>query len=112
MPLYEMMFIARQDLAPQQVDELTAEYTKIFTENGGKIVKTDNWGLRTLAYRINKNRKGHYVLLNLDTPAPALIEVERKMRLNEDILRYMSVRVEEFLDPSKTKDKFEEKEAA
>jgi len=78
----------------------------------GKIVKTDNWGLRTLAYRINKNRKGHYVLLNLDTPAPALIEVERKMRLNEDILRYMSVRVEEFLDPSKTKDKFEEKEAA
>lgn len=111
MPLYELMFIARQDLAPQQVDELATQFSKIITENGGKVVKTDHWGLRTLAYRIKKNRKGHYVLFNLDTPAPALIECERKMRLNEDVLRYLSVRVEEFLDPNKNKER-DEKEAA
>lgn len=108
MPLYETMFIARQDMTQAQVDELTENLSKIITDGEGKVLKADNWGLKTLAYRINKNRKGYYVLMNLDTPAPALLEMERLMRLNEDILRYMSVKVEEFISNEDS----DEKEAA
>ena len=95
MPFYETVFIARQDLSEAQVKELTDGYCKIITEAGGKIHKIENWGLRNLAYRINKNRRGHYVMIESDTAAPALHEVERMMRLNEDILRFMSIREEE-----------------
>ena len=114
MPFYEMMFIARQDLSPAQVDELTEQYAKILTDNGGKVHKKDHWGLKTLAYKINKNRKGHYVLLELDTPSDALLEVERNMRLSEDVLRYMSVRLEELTDltPKVEDDNDDKKEAA
>ena len=95
MPFYETVFIARQDLTEAQVKELTDGYTKIITDGGGKIHKIENWGLRNLAYKINKNRRGHYVMIESDTAAPALHEVERTMRLNEDILRFMSIREDE-----------------
>lgn len=108
MAYYELMFIARQDLAPAQVEELAKQFEKVITDNGGKIHFTDHWGMRTLAYRIEKNRKGHYVLMELDTPPAALHELERQMRLSEDVLRYMSIRIEELTDKSKK----EEKEAA
>lgn len=94
MPFYETVFIARQELAQAQVDELTNALSKILTDNGGKVVKTESWGLRTLAYRIKKNRKGHYVLIESDAPAAAVIEMERNMRFNEDVLRYLTVREE------------------
>ncbi len=96
MPKYEVVFIARQDLAPAQVEQIAEKMAKIVTDNGGKVHKTDHWGLKTLAYRINKNRKGHYVLFELDTPPAALHELERNIRLSEDILRYMSIRIEDF----------------
>ncbi len=111
MALYETVFIARQDLAPAQVEQLAERLGKIITDNGGSIHKTDHWGLKTLAYRINKNRKGHYVLFELDTPAPALHELERQMRLSEDILRHMSVRIEAFAT-AEEKTTTESKEAA
>lgn len=96
MAKYETVFIARQDLSPAQVEQLAEKMGKIITDNGGKIHKTDHWGLKTLAYRINKNRKGHYVLFELDTPAPALHEMERQMRLSEDVLRFMSIQIDAF----------------
>ena len=95
MPYYENVFIARQDVSAVQVDGLIENFEKIITDAGGSIAKRENWGLRTMAYRIKKNRKGHYVLLNIDAPAPALHEMERQMRINEDILRYMTIRVDE-----------------
>ena len=95
MPFYETVFIARQDLSDTQVKDLTDGYSKIITDAGGKIHKVENWGLRNLAYRINKNRRGHYVLIESDVAAPAIHEMERTMRLNEDILRFMSIREEE-----------------
>lgn len=95
MPYYETVFIARQDLSEAQVKDLTKGYEKIITDAKGKIHKIENWGLRNLAYRINKNRRGYYVLIESDAPAPAIHEMERTMRLNEDILRYMSIREEE-----------------
>lgn len=94
MPYYETVFIARQDLSDAQVKELTDGYSKIITEAGGKVHKTENWGLRNLAYRIQKNRRGHYVLIESEVEAPAIHEMERTMRLNEDILRFMSTREE------------------
>ena len=103
MAKYETVFIARQDLAPAQVEQIAEKMAKIVTDNGGKVHKTEHWGLKTLAYRINKNRKGHYVLFELDTPAAALHELERNMRLSEDILRYMSVRIEAFSSEEKKK---------
>ena len=120
MPFYETVFIARQDLTEAQVKELTDGYTKIIKDGGGKVHKVENWGLRNLAYKINKNRRGHYVLIETDTPAPALHEMERTMRLNEDILRFMSIREEELsTGPSVVMDKTskdtgetDEKEAA
>ncbi|NQZ14857.1 MAG: 30S ribosomal protein S6 [Alphaproteobacteria bacterium] len=94
MPYYETVFIARQDLGESQVKEITESYEKVIKDAGGKILKTENWGLRTLAYKINKNRRGHYILIESDTPAPAIHEMERQMRLSEDILRYMSIKLD------------------
>jgi len=95
MPLYEHVFIARQELSPQQVEELASQFSQIITDNGGTVAKTEQWGLRNLSYKIKKNRKGHYVLLNVDAPAAALQEMERVMRINDDIIRLMTVRVDE-----------------
>ncbi|HEV2747802.1 MAG TPA: 30S ribosomal protein S6 [Allosphingosinicella sp.] len=94
MPLYEHVFLARQDLAQAQVDALAENATKIIENNGGKVVKTETWGLRSLAYRIQKNRKAHYVMLDLDAPAPVVAELERQTQINEDVIRYMTVRVD------------------
>jgi small subunit ribosomal protein S6 len=95
MALYEHIFLARQDVSPQQVEELTAALTGVITEGGGKVTKNEYWGLKSLSYRIRKNRKAHYTLLNIDAPHPAVAEMERQMRINEDILRFMTVRVDE-----------------
>ena len=106
MPYYETVFIARQDLSPAQVEDLTKLFTGFITSAGGKILKTESWGLRQLAYRINKNRKGHYVLIESDAPATAVIEMERTLRLNEDVIRYMSIKLDELSKgPSKPIDK-------
>ena len=94
MPLYEHVFLARQDLAQAQVDALAETATKIIEDNGGKVVKTETWGLRSLAYRIQKNRKAHYVMLEIDAPAPLVAELERQTQINEDVLRYMTTRVD------------------
>ena len=99
MPLYESTFIARHDMSTQQVEALAEDLSTILKDNGGEVAKTEFWGPRTLAYRIKKNRKGHYVFFNLDAPSDAVQEYERNMRLNEDVLRYMTVRVDE-LDPN------------
>ena len=95
MPLYEHIYLARQDVSPQQVEELTNSLTVVLTQGGGKVTKNEYWGLKSLSYRIKKNRKAHYSLLNIDAPAPAVAEMERQMRINEDILRFMTVRVDE-----------------
>ena len=95
MPLYEHVFLARQDLAQAQVDALAENAAKIIEDNGGKVAKTETWGLRSLAYRIQKNRKAHYVMLDLDAPAPAVAELERQTQINEDVIRYMTIRVDE-----------------
>jgi small subunit ribosomal protein S6 len=95
MPLYESVFIARQDIASTQVDTLGEQFTKIIEGLEGKVSKREYWGLRNLAFRIKKNRKGHYVLLNIEAPAAAIAEMERNMRINEDVLRYLTIRVEE-----------------
>ena len=94
MPLYEHVFLARQDLAQAQVDALAENATKIIEDNKGKVVKTENWGLRSLAYRIAKNRKAHYVMLDIDAPATALAELERQTGINEDVIRFMTIRVD------------------
>ena len=94
MPLYESVVIARQDISTAQVDTLADELTAILGEGGGKVTKRENWGLRSLAYKIKKNRKGHYLLFNIDASAAALNEYERRMRINEDILRYITIAVE------------------
>jgi small subunit ribosomal protein S6 len=95
MPYYECVFIARQDISAPQVEALTTAFSDIIVKDGGKVTKTEQWGLRNLAYRIKKNKKGHYVLFNIDAPAAAINEMERNMRLHEDILRFMTVKVEE-----------------
>ncbi len=95
MALYEHIFLARQDVSQQQVEELTTALTDILAQGGGKVTKNEYWGLKGLAYRIRKNRKALYTLLNLDAPAAAIAEMERQMRINEDILRFMTVRVDE-----------------
>ncbi|MGL6060823.1 MAG: 30S ribosomal protein S6 [Bradyrhizobium sp.] len=95
MPLYEHVFLARQDASTQQVEELTAQMTGIVEQAGGKVTKTENWGVRSLTYRMNKNRKAHFVLLNIDAPSAAIAEIERQERISEDVIRYLSVRVEE-----------------
>ena len=106
MALYECVFLIRQDVSGTAVDELIEQYTAVLTENGGSVGKVENWGLKTLAYRINKNRKAHFALMDIDAPAPAVQEMERQMRLNEDVLRTLTVKVEEHEDgPSVMKQK-------
>jgi small subunit ribosomal protein S6 len=95
MPLYEHVYLARQDLSAQQVEELTTQLTGVITEMGGKVAKTEYWGVKSLTYRMNKNRKAHMTLFNLDAPAAVINEIERQERLNEDVLRYLTIRVDE-----------------
>ncbi len=95
MALYEHIFLARQDVSAQQVEELTNALTEVLVAGGGKVTKNEYWGLKSLSYRIKKNRKAHYSLLNIDAPSGAVVEMERQMRINEDILRFMTVRVDE-----------------
>ena len=95
MALYEHVFLARQDLSQQQVDGLVEQYKGIVEAAGGSVGKVENWGLKSLAYRINKNRKAYYTLMNIDAPSAAVSEIERLQRLSEDVLRYMTIRVEE-----------------
>ena len=94
MPLYEHVYLARQDLSAQQVEELTAQLSGVIGQMGGKVTKNEYWGLKSLTYRIRKNRKAHMTLLNVDAPPAALSEIERQERLNEDVLRYLTIRVE------------------
>jgi small subunit ribosomal protein S6 len=98
MSLYEHVFLARQDLSQAQVDALAENATKIITDNKGKVVKTESWGLRTLTYKIQKNRKAHFVMLDVDASGDAIAELERQTRMNEDVIRYMTVRVEKHED--------------
>lgn len=95
MPFYEHVFIARQDISSAQVEAMVETFSTLLQENGGSVAKSEFWGLKTLAYRIKKNRKGHYVLLNIDAPVAAVQELERQQRLHEDILRYLTLRVDE-----------------
>ncbi len=98
MPYYESVFIARQEISTPQVESLTETFVGIISDGGGQVTKKEYWGLRNLAYRIKKNRKGHYMLLNIDAPSAAIQELERNMRINEDVLRYMTIRVDELDD--------------
>ena len=98
MRLYESVFIARQDISSQQVESMADEFAGIITNAGGKIHKREYWGLRSLAYRIKKNRKGHYIMFNLETDGATLKEYERIMGLNEDVLRFLNIRIEEVDD--------------
>ena len=95
MAFYEHVVIARQDISPQQAEALNDQIKHLIEEGGGHIAKIEYWGLRNLTYRIKKNRKGHYSLLAIDAPAPAVKEVERQLSINEDVLRYLTVRVDE-----------------
>ena len=101
---YESVLIARQDLGASQVLSLVDSLKQVVADQGGEVVRVDNWGLKNLAYRIKKNRKGHYVLLNIAAPAQAVAEYERVMRVNEDIIRYMTIKVEEFSEVSANSD--------
>jgi len=94
MAFYESVYIARQDLSPQQVEGLTELMTTLITDNGGKVEKTEQWGLRSIAYRIKKNRKGHYTQLSIDAPSAAIAELERQLGLHEDVLRSLTIRVD------------------
>ncbi|HMD65707.1 MAG TPA: 30S ribosomal protein S6 [Stellaceae bacterium] len=94
MSLYENVFIARQDISGAQVDALADGFTQLVADNGGEVKKREYWGLRNLSYRMRKNRKGHYVLLNIDAPPEAVAELERTMRINEDVIRYLTIRVD------------------
>ena len=96
MALYEHLLIARQDISAQQVDALATHLKTIVEGEGGKVEKQEYWGLRGLAYRIKKNRKGHYVLLNINAPSGAVVELERQLKINEDVLRYITVKVDQF----------------
>lgn len=95
MPFYENVFIARQDLTPNKVTELADKFAAVIEQNGGKVAKREDWGLRTLAYKIQKNRKGYYTMFNIDAPAAAVVEMERLMRLDENLLRFLTVKVDE-----------------
>lgn len=95
MAFYEHVLIARPDISPQQVDALIEDITKTIQDLGGRVGKSEYWGLRNLTYRIRKNRKGHYALLNLEAPTSAVQELERRLKINEDVMRYKTIRVEE-----------------
>ena len=94
MALYEHVFLARQDMSAQQVDALVEQYKGVIEANGGKVGRVENWGLKSLTYRMKKNRKAHYALMDIDAPAAAVHEMERQMRINEDVLRYMTLSVD------------------
>ena len=98
MPFYESVFIARQEISSQQFENLGDQFVEVIGDGGGKVTKRENWGLKGLAYRINKSRKAHYMLFNIDAPAEAISEMERQMRLSEDILRYMTIKIPEIND--------------
>jgi small subunit ribosomal protein S6 len=101
MPLYEHVFLARQDISQAQVDALTKEYGEVITEGGGKVGKTEYWGVKPLAYKIKKNRKAHFSLMNLDAPPAAVAEMERRMTLSPDVIRFLTIRVDAHeTDPS------------
>ena len=112
MALYEHVFISRQDLTSLQTEDLIKQYSDILKDNGGKVIGHEYWGLKTLAYKINKNRKGHYSLIKSDSPSSAAQEMERLMKLNEDIMRVLTIKVQKHEDgPSimmRTKSKTEE----
>ena len=95
MPLYEHVFLARQDVSPQQVEEMTTQFKGGIEGLGGKITKSEYWGIKSLQFRIRKNRKAHFTLFNIEAPPAAISEVERQERINEDVLRYLTVRVDE-----------------
>ena len=95
MPLYEHVYLARQDVSAQQVEDLTKQFTSVIEGLGGKVTKNEYWGVKSLNFRIRKNRKAHFTLLNVDAPPAALTEVERQQRINEDVLRYLTIRVDE-----------------
>ncbi len=95
MPLYEHVFLARQDISAQQVEGLLQTFRSLLEENGGKVGKTEYWGLKTLAYRIKKNRKAHYTLMDIDAPHEAVAELERQMGLSTDIIRFLTIKVDE-----------------
>ena len=94
MAFYETVFVLRQDLTSQQVEDISKDFKKILSDGKAKLLKEENWGLRSLAYKINKNKKGHYVLLETEAPASAIAEFERKLGLNENVLRFMTVKLE------------------
>ena len=94
MPLYEHVFLARQDLSQAQVDALAAAATEIVEAGQGKVTKTETWGLKNLAFKIDRNRKAHFVLLNIEAPGEVVAELERQNRINEDVIRYMTIRVD------------------
>jgi len=98
MALYEHIFLARQDLSQSQVDALAATATEIVEANDGKVVRTETWGLKSLAYKIDRNRKAHFVMLNIDGPGTVVAELERQTRINEDVIRYMTIRVDQLED--------------
>jgi small subunit ribosomal protein S6 len=95
MPLYEHVYLARQDVSAQQVEDLTKQFQGVVEQMGGKVPKVEYWGVKSLSYRMNKNRKAHFTLMNIDAPAAAIAEIERQQRISEDVLRYMTVRVDE-----------------
>ncbi len=95
MALYEHIFMVRQDVSSSQVDTLTQQFKSVLEENGGSVGKTEYWGVRTLSYRVKKNRKAHYTLMNLDAPPAAVKEMERQMSINDDVIRTMTLRVDE-----------------
>jgi small subunit ribosomal protein S6 len=95
MPLYEHVFLTRQDASAQQVEDLTTQFKGVIEQMGGKVAKTEQWGVKSLSYRLRKNRKAHFTMFNIDAPAAAINEVERQQRLNEDVLRYLTLRVDE-----------------
>ena len=98
MPYYENVFIARQEISTQQVDAIADVFSEIIKDGGGKITKRENWGLKTLAYKIKKSRKAHYILFNIDAPVDVIHEMERQMGLNEDVLRHLTIRLDELSD--------------
>ena len=101
MPLYEHVFLARQDISTAQVDSMITEYTQVIEEGGGKVGKTEYWGLKSLAYKIKKSRKAHYALMNIDAPPAAVAEMERRMGISTDVIRFLTVKVESHeTDPS------------
>jgi small subunit ribosomal protein S6 len=95
MPLYEHVLLARQDVTGQQVETMLDQYREVIESNGGTVAKTEMWGVKSLAFRIKKNRKAHFALMHLDAPPAAVVEMERQMRISEDVLRFMTIRVDE-----------------